>query len=225
MSVNCVYCGHVNPDGSTVCLSCGRTLPPAPSSPGSYGQQPQSWGSAPSNPPPAPAPSYPPANPYGGGGSYPPPDSGYGQGQPPSYGGQPSYDNQQQQQGYGANSYPPPAPPGPSYGQAGGQAWAPPGQPYGAVNPEAQTGKTMALIGLILGIISAIIGWCYCSGFLFGGAALILGFLAKSKLASAGSEDGRPLALWAIGLGILGICEALLYIIFIVLIIGVANLS
>src|SRR6185369_9422666 len=93
MSVNCVYCGHVNPDGSTVCLSCGRTLPPAPSAGGGFGQpqQPQSWGQTPGAPPPPP--SYPPAGQPPS--SYPPPADPYGgasyppQQQPPSYGSQP----------------------------------------------------------------------------------------------------------------------------------------
>ncbi len=218
MSVNCVYCGHVNPDGSTVCVSCGRTLPPAPSQP-SYGQQqpPQSWGTPPPPPQGQPPSSYPPANPYGGG-SYPPADPGYGSQPPPQPQAPPSYGNQP---GYGQASYPPQTP---SYGQQPPAAvWGPEQQAYNQSDP-AKTAKTLAMVGMICGIVGAVLGWCCYSGFLFGPAAIILGFLGKSKLASAGSQDGNTMALVAIGLGILAFIEPIVYIIIIFLIIGAGSI-
>jgi hypothetical protein len=205
MSVNCVYCGHVNPDGSTVCLSCGRTLPPAPSAGGSYGQQqpPQSWGSQPpAAPPPAPG-SYPPANPYGG--SYPPAQDpnagwqgGYG-GQPSSFGNQqqtptaqpPSFGNQQQN--FGGPSYPPPAP----FGQA--PVWGE--QAFGATNPEAQSAKQMAIIALVVSALGVVIGWCCYIGLVLGPVGAILGFVARGKLVRNNAADGQGLALAAVIVG------------------------
>jgi len=225
----------VNPDGSTVCLSCGRTLPPAPSAGGSYGQQqpPQSWGSQPGGQPPSsypPAgqtPSYPPANPYGG--SYPPQQPGSFGTQPPAAPQPPSYGNQPNS--FGNPSYPPQqAQVPPSYGQqpAGQQppVWgATPQQQYSAPgNDPAKSAKQLAMIGMIVGIVSAVLGWCCYSGFLFGPAAIILGFVAKSKLNTANSQDGNEMAMAAIGLGILGFIEPIVYLIIVFLIIGAGSM-
>lgn len=224
MSVNCVYCGHVNPDGSTVCLSCGRTLPPAPSAGGSYGQQPPSSyppaGQNPSYPPAGQAPSYPPQNPYGG--SYPPQQPGsFGTpppaAQPPSYGNQPN--------SFGNPGYPPQQPPTPSYGQQQTPpVWSANPQPYGGGNDAAKSAKQLAMIGMIVGIVGAVLGWCCYSGFLLGPAAIVLGFLGKSKLNTAGSQDGNGMAMAAIGLGILAFIEPIVYLVIVFLIIGAGSM-
>jgi hypothetical protein len=211
MSVNCVYCGHVNPDGSTVCLSCGRTLPPAPSGGPSYGQQPQqppqqppqSWGAPQQPPPPPQAPSYPPPNPYGG--SYPPPpdpssgwQGGYGNQPgaappqaPPSYGNQP---------GFGAPGYQQQQPPAPSYGQTPG-AWGVEPQGYAAANPEGQSAKQMATIALVVSCVGLLIGWCCMTGIVLGPTGAILGFLARGKLARNNVQEGQGIALAAMIIG------------------------
>jgi hypothetical protein len=227
MSVNCVYCGHVNPDGSTVCLSCGRTLPPAPSGgPSSYGQQqqqpygqqqqpqqPQSWGTAPPNQP-AP-PSYPPASPYGSSYPQPPPQDpgsqwqgGYG-GQPSSFGtpppgpaAPPSYGNQQ---GYGASSYPPP----PSFGEA--PAWGGQPQVFGGANPEAQSARQMALIALVVSCVGILVGVCCWSGVVIGPLGAVLGFVARGKLQRNGVQEGQGFALAAIIIGIFVFCLPILW--------------
>ena len=182
MSVNCVYCGHVNPDGSTVCQSCGRTLPPPAS--GSYGQQP--WGAPQQGEQQG---SYPPPDPYGSGwqqggqggaGSY-------GQQQPPSYGQQP------QQPGYGDYGQP-------GYGQYGqGQSsW---GAPAGGAiaggynNPavsDAQSSATKAMIFSIVGVIC-------CQ--LLGIVGIVMGGKAKSTLQQYGVQEGQTQATVAIVLG------------------------
>jgi hypothetical protein len=210
MSVHCVYCGHVNPDGSTVCLSCGRTLPPAPGGASSFGQPPQqqqpSWGEAPQAPP---SPSYPPP---GGPSSFPPAQDPNAQWQ-----GGSSFGNQAPSFGQ------PPAPS--SFGQPASPWGAPaPAAGFGAPGgSDAASAKQLAMIGMIVGIVGALLGWCCYSGFLFGPAALILGFIAKSKLTSAGSQDGSGMAMAAIGLGILATIEPIVYLIIVFLIIGVGG--
>jgi hypothetical protein len=227
MSVNCVYCGHVNPDGSTVCLSCGRTLPPAPSSgPGSYGQQPpqqppQSWGSTPQAPPGAPSSYPPPAAPFGG--SYPPPDQGYGQ-QGSSFGNQPpgapspSFGNQQG--GYGASSYPPP-PPAPSFGQA--PAWGGAPAAFGATNPEAQSAKQMAIIALVVSCLAIPLDFCCYIGLFLGPLGAILGFVAKGKLSRNNASDGQGLALGAIIVGAIAFIIPIVIIVISLLISAISH--
>ena len=212
MSVHCVYCGHVNPDGATVCLSCGRTRPPAPGGgASSFGQPPQqqqpSWGQAPQAPPSAQPPSYPP--PGAGASSFPP-----------------AQDPNAQWQGGGSFGNQPPSfgqPPAPSsFGQPA-NPWGAPGGGYGAapaVGGDAASGKQLAMIGMIVGIAGVLIGWCCYSGFLFGPVALVLGFIAKSKLNSAGSQDGNGMAIAAIATGAIAIIEPIIYIIVILLFAG-----
>jgi hypothetical protein len=195
MSVNCVYCGHVNPDGTTVCQSCGRTLPP-PAPGGSYGQAPP-WG-APQQPQ-NPGGSYPPpADPYGT--SYPPPG---GQGGGPSYGNSPGYGSYGQQPGYGADPY-----------AQGAGAWGVP--PGGAMaggfnNPavtDAQSEATKAMIFSIAGILCC---------FILGIVGIMKGGKAKTTLQQFGVQEGQTQATVAIVLGYVSIGLFVLGIVFNVL--------
>jgi hypothetical protein len=102
--------------------------------------------------------------------------------------------------------------------------WGAEPQAYGAGNDAAKSAKQLALIGLIVGGVGALFGWCCYSGFLFGPAALVLGFIAKSKLNTANSQDGNGMAMGAIGLGALAFIEPIIYIIVIFLIIGSASM-
>lgn len=174
MSVNCVYCGHVNPDGSTVCQSCGRTLPP-PSSGGGQGQQP--WGSQDQGR----QSSYPPADPYGSGG-------GYGQSQ--------SYGNQQSYPGYGQPQYQQPS----SYGHQPG--WQPPpgAMAGGFVNPEVAAAQKNAMISMILSIAGVPTVFC-CIGLVLGIVGIVMGMKAKSTLQGYGVQDGQSQATAGIVLG------------------------
>ena len=181
MSVNCVYCGHVNPDGSTVCQSCGRTLPPPAS--GSYGEQP--WGAPQSG---GQQGSYPPPDPYGSGWQQQQGGAG-GYGQQPSYGQQPppqpGYGG-----GYGQDSY------GQQYGQSQGQ-WGMPagGAMAGYNNPavtEAQSSARNAMIFSIVGVIC-------CQ--LLGIVGIVMGGKAKSTLQQYGVQEGQTQATVAIVLG------------------------
>lgn len=192
MSVNCVYCGHVNPDGTTVCLSCGRTLPPPPAGADSYGQQ--SWGQPPAAPP-AGQPSYPPADPYGG--SYPPAQTPGSWQQPDSYG--------QQQQGYGAMT-----PPGSSFGQPPAP-WQAPAGGYGgfaAVPPEVATAQKQAKAAMICAIVGI-----FCCQVVLGPIGLVLGIMSKSTLNKYNVQEGQGFALTGIILGIIDLVIFVLYLI------------
>ena len=79
------------------------------------------------------------------------------------------------------------------------------------------------MIGMICGIVGVLLGWCCYSGFLFGPAALVLGFIGKSKLTSAGSQDGAGMAMAAIITGAIALLEPIVYIIIVLLIVGASN--
>lgn len=187
MSVNCVYCGHVNPDGTTVCQSCGRTLPPPPSSgAGSYGEQP--WGSPTTGREGGyvqPGGSYPPpSDPYPGG--YQPGASSYGQGG--GYGGQ--------QAGYGEYGQP-----GSSFGQPPG-SWgaAPGGAMAGFGSPDVAQAQKNANIAMILSIVSIPTVFC-CLGVVFAIVGVVMGGKAKSTLQQFGVQEGQTQATVAVVLG------------------------
>lgn len=162
--------------------------------------------------------SYPPAQDpnaqWQGGGSFGNQPQSFGN-QPPSFGQPPAPSSFGQ----------PPAPS--SFGQPANQ-WGAPGGGYGAapaMSGDAASGKQLAMIGMIVGIVGVLIGWCCYSGFLFGPVALVLGFIAKSKLNSAGSQDGNGMAIAAIATGAIALIEPIIYIIFILLIVGAGSLA
>ncbi|GAA2046939.1 DUF4190 domain-containing protein [Leifsonia soli] len=162
----------------------GAVPPPAPG----YGQQPPApdYGQQP------PAPGYgqqPPAPGYG----QQPPAPGYGQPYQQPYGQQPG---QPGQQPYGQPAYGQPAP---------GYA-----QPYGQPAAKSPILSILSLVGGILGILLNI---AWGIGFLFGIAAVVLGFIGRNK-----EPQAKGFWLTGIILGFVSILIAIIYWIFLAII-------
>lgn len=105
---------------------------------------------------------------------------------------------------------PPPPPPPPA---------APPASPY--VAPAAGPKQTLSLVSFILGIAAFVFAWIPfvgIIGFLAGLAAVILGFMAKSK------EPAAPKWMWIVGLvgGFVAIAISIIYIVLFFIAIGMA---
>lgn len=120
-------------------------------------------------------------------------------------------------------SYEPPAygsPPPPPPGGGGGYGGPPPGGGggYGAPGPgfggaQPQSTSVMAIISLVTGILSII---C-CGSFIFGIAAVILGFLGRKEInESNGAKKGAGMAMAGLILGAVGIAVSLLYWILVI---------
>lgn len=136
----------------------------------------------------------------------------YGQqyGQPPQYGQQPSYDQPQYGQQYGQ----PPAydpqqygqPAYDQYGQPGyGQPGYPqPGYPQGYAVP--QPTNSMAIVALILSFVFAPLG-------------IVFGIIARNQIKRTG-ESGSGLALAGIIIGSVFTALIVLYILFVVIVLG-----
>jgi hypothetical protein len=94
----------------------------------------------------------------------------------------------------------------------------PPGGGYGAPQPAyggAQPQKTsvMAIISLVTGILGVI---C-CGSFIFGIAALVLGFLGRKEInESNGTKKGGGLATAGLVLGAIGVVLSAVYWILVV---------
>jgi hypothetical protein len=82
----------------------------------------------------------------------------------------------------------------------------------------------LAMIGMIVGIAGIVLGWCCYSGFLFGPAAIVLGFVAKSKLNTANSTDGNGMALAAIATGIVAFVEPIVLLVIALLLGGLGSI-
>lgn len=122
--------------------------------------------------------------------------------------------------------YPPPqqpmggSPPGQPYGQN------PYGQlPYG--QPGSQIGQgpktnTLAIVGLILGILTLTIGWCM-AGPLFGIGGTICSFIALNQInKSVGAEKGKGIAIAGLVSSAGGLVLMVLAIVF-VIVFGMAD--
>ncbi len=134
----------------------------------------------------------------------------YGQ-RPPSYGDQPPYGQQPapgQQPDYGQAS-----PPGQpldfgqqaGYGQA--PAYGPPGyaQPGYGQPPTVRVQKSgLAIAALVLGIVALLLFWTVFGGIVLGLGAVILGFVARSKVKS-GTGGGGGLAVGGIVTGLIAL--------------------
>lgn len=159
-------------------------------------------GSVPPVPPTAPTP------PAGDTGAVPPPAPGYGQQPPP-----PGYGQQPPAPGYGQQPYgQQPGQPGqqpygqPAYGQpAPGYA-----QPYG--QPAAKS-PILSILSLVGGIVGIVLNLAWGIGFLFGIAAVVLGFIGKNK-----EPQARGFWLTGIILGFVSIAIAIIYWIFLAII-------
>ena len=90
------------------------------------------------------------------------------------------------------------------------------------VSPEQKSGKQMAIAGMICSIAAITIGWCCYSMLIFGPAAVVLGFIARSKLNSIRSQDGMVMAYVAIGLGLFATLLPIL-VLLVIFIIGALN--
>lgn len=148
-------------------------------------------------PPPAPGAVPPPAPGYG----QQPPPPGYGQQPPaPGYGQQPPAPGYQQpygqQPGYGQPAYGQPAP---------GYA-----QPYG--QPAAKS-PILSILSLVGGIVGIVLNLAWGIGFLFGIAAIVLGFIGRNK-----EPQARGFSLTGIILGFVSIAIAIIYWIFLAII-------
>jgi hypothetical protein len=127
---------------------------------------------------------------------------------------------------YGAPQQPPAPPAPPQYGapQYGApQQGAPQGSPYGQpyATAPAQKSPVLSIISLITGILGVLIsifgGW----GFLFSVAAVVLGFLGRSKESAA-----RGMWLTGLILGFVGIALSIIWlIIFIIIFASAASLN
>ncbi|WP_285115773.1 hypothetical protein [Leifsonia sp. fls2-241-R2A-40a] len=170
----------------------------------------------------------PPAPPTEHNGAVPPPAPGYGQQPPaPGYGQQPpapGYGQQPPAPGYGQQ------PPAPGYGQQpysqqpyGGQpAYGQPApgyaQPYG--QPAAKS-PILSILSLVGGIVGIVINLAWGIGFLFGVAAIVLGFIGRNK-----EPHARGFWLTGIILGFVSIAIAIIYwIILAVIFASLANYS
>jgi hypothetical protein len=171
-------------------------------------------------PAPAPAPDgVPPVPPVAP--PVPPAAPGYGAPQQP-YGQQPTQAQQpygqQPQQPYGQQPPQPygQQPPAPGYGQpAYGQPAPGYAQPYG--QPAAKS-PILSILSLVGGIVGIVLTFAWGVGFLFGVAAIVLGFIGRSK-------EPRAKGFWLTGI-ILGFVSVLIAIIFwIVLGIILANFN
>ena len=164
-------------------------------------------GSVPPVPPTAPTP------PAGDTGAVPPPAPGYGQQPPPPGYGQQPYGQQPPAPGYGQQPYgQQPGQPGqqpygqPAYGQpAPGYA-----QPYG--QPAAKS-PILSILSLVGGIVGIVLNLAWGIGFLFGIAAVVLGFIGKNK-----EPQARGFWLTGIILGFVSIAIAIIYWIFLAII-------
>jgi hypothetical protein len=207
MSVHCVYCGQVNADDMSVCVGCGRTLPPplaAVSDP-----EPPAWG------PPPPAPEWqqqpePPPPPRDAGwsppyapGSWPPTDTQPPPFAPPQQQWAPPPPQPDPSWGNPANQWQPP----PAYGQPGAPGvWGPVAQPFGAVPFDVSDARSKAKSAMICGIVGLL-----CFGVILGPIALGLGIKAKSTLTRYDVADGQGMAMAGIVLGTVDIIFSLLY--------------
>jgi hypothetical protein len=157
-----------------------------------------------------PAPPVPPAAPGYGAPQQPygQPQQPYGQPQQP-YGQQP-YGQQPPQQPYGQQ------PPAPGYGQpAYGQPAPGYAQPY--AQPAAKS-PILSILSLVGGIVGIVLTFAWGIGFLFGVAAIVLGFIGRSK-------EPHAKGFWLTGI-ILGFVSVAIAIIFwIVLGIVLANFN
>lgn len=76
--------------------------------------------------------------------------------------------------------------------------------PAPAAPQQGNATNTLAIIALVLGIVAVVTGWVPVWGFLVGGAAVVLGFLALKKssvskgLSIAGIITGAAGALWSL---------------------------
>lgn len=161
-----------------------------------------------------PAPPVPPAAPgYGAPqqpyGQPPQPQQPYGQPQQP-YGQQPQQPYGQPQQPYGQQ------PPAPGYGQpAYGQPAPGYAQPY--AQPAAKS-PILSILSLVGGIVGIVLTFAWGIGFLFGVAAIVLGFIGRNK-------EPQAKGFWLTGI-ILGFVSVAIAIIFwIVLGIILANFN
>lgn len=181
-------------------------------------------------PPAAPTPPTPPTPPAGDTGAVPPPAPGYGQQPPaaPGYGQQPpapGYGQQPPAPGYGQQPYG--QQPGQPYGQQPGQPYGQPGQqPYGQPaygqpapgysQPYAQPAAKspiLSILSLVGGILGIVLNLAWGIGFLFGIAAIVLGFIGRNK-----EPQARGFWLTGIILGFVSIAIAIIYWIFLAII-------
>ncbi|RDV43765.1 hypothetical protein DOE76_16070 [Leifsonia sp. ku-ls] len=173
-------------------------------------------------PPAAPTPPTPPAGDTGAV-PPPPPAPGYGQ-QPPA----PGYSQQPPAPGYGQQ---PPAPgygqqpPAPGYGQPQ-QPYGQPQQPYGQpaygqpapgyaqpYAPPAAKSPILSILSLVGGILGIVLNIAWGIGFLFGIAAIVLGFIGRNK-----EPQARGFWLTGIILGFVSLLIAIVYWIFLAII-------
>jgi hypothetical protein len=95
----------------------------------------------------------------------------------------------------------------------------PPASPY--VAPAAGPKQGLSLTSFILGLVGFLLAWIPfvgIVGFLAGLAAVILGFIAKSK------EKSAPKWMWIVGLfaGFVAILISIIYLIVILIAFGIA---
>ena len=133
---------------------------------------------------------------------YPPNDPRWGQQQPPPQ--QPGYPQQPPPQGYNP--------------QQGYQYGPPPTGSYhpGAPDPDDlphNRSNGLALAALIIGIVAVVFCWTIIGGILFGLAAVILGFLGRSRVKKGVTTNGSGMALIGIILGFLGLVLSIVMVI------------
>lgn len=158
--------------------------------------------------------SYPPPPPPeedgpGDGSGTPPP----GESTPPGYGTPPPPPGESTPPGYG--QAPPPgygAPPPPGYGQAG----------YGPTPAQGPPrNNTKAVVALVVGVISPVLGFCCAFIGLVGIVAIVVGRQAQREIAaSGGTQTGEGMAKAGVILGIVGSAIAVVMTIINVLVVS-----
>ena len=79
------------------------------------------------------------------------------------------------------------------------------------------TGMLYALMGLGLSLVTGILSIICCGSFIFGIAAVILGFLGRKEInESNGAKKGAGMAMAGLILGAVGIAVSLLYWILVI---------
>ncbi len=146
--------------------------------------------------------------------SYTPPPPPPGDGPEDGPEGVPGDDSEATPPGYGAP--PPPGygtPPPPGYGQVPGAG------PGGAPRT-----NTKAVVALVIGVLSPILGLCCFLFGLAGIAAIVVGRQARTEIAgSGGTQSGEGMAKAGVILGAIGTVIGLLSIVWVVIVFTTGN--
>ncbi len=191
--MKCEHCGQEAQEGMAFCPACGTALQKEEPRPDPWEVQAEAFRTPVKTPDPEPAPVEPPHAPE-------PPkpywQSNAGQGeaapqQPPAY-------------TYQGSATPPPQNPSSQYAYQGGPVG-------GGTRPENTTNNSMAVVGLVLGVVSLLINFFGIVGL----AAVICSAMGLSQIKRTG-QRGKGMAVAGLVLGILAILWGLVSLLILV---------